>query len=181
MCGLCQAVWWWWWGGGLGMPGQSTPPSYCVCTPLAWRAPLPPPSQVPCVHCVWLHLVYLSYTYVLHTPHGHPHVQPTPHMAATGPCGSCVTMPAWACHGVCCGGFVQAHTPRHHQAALTYMIPTPMSPHTHARAYGTTWRAVPLSCPSNMSTVRCAYHGKAPARAGMVMQRALSSAKCPAQ
>jgi hypothetical protein len=50
----------------------------CVCTPLAWCAPLPPLSQVPCVQRVWFHLVCLSCTYVLHTPHGHPHVQPTP-------------------------------------------------------------------------------------------------------
>ena len=114
------------------------PSSCCVCSPLAWRAtltllcfafiPLPPPSQVPCAHCVWFHLACLSCTHVLHTPHGHPHVQPTPPYG----CYRAMlilyddgTMPTWTCNGVCCGGFVQAHTARHHQAALTYMIPSP--------------------------------------------------------
>ena len=55
-----------------------TPLLRIVCKPLASCAPLPPPSQVPCVHCVWFHLVCLSCTHVLHTPRGHPHVQPTP-------------------------------------------------------------------------------------------------------
>ena len=57
-----------------------TPPSYCVYTPLAWRAPLtsslPGPMCALCLVSRSFHLVYLSCTHVLHNPHD-PHVQPT--------------------------------------------------------------------------------------------------------
>jgi hypothetical protein len=83
---------------------------------------LPRRSRV-CIVCgVTLYAcpAHIIVTHVLHTPHGHPHVQPTPLYGCYRPCGFCVTMPAWAfIHGVCCGGFVQAH------AALTYMRPSP--------------------------------------------------------
>ena len=61
-------------------------------------------SQVPCAHCVWFHLVYLSCTPVLHTPHGYPHVQPTPSYGCYRVMRILCddgTMPTWTCNGVC--------------------------------------------------------------------------------
>jgi hypothetical protein len=151
-----------------------TPPHpHIVCTPLAWRAPhylLPPRSRM-CIVCG-----FTLYACPAHMCCLLPMVIPTynqrPPMAATGPCGPCVSMPTWACYGECRD--IRCTS----SSSSTHIHDT--LPRTHARTYGTTWRAVPLSCPSNMSTVRCAHHGKTPARAGMVTQRSLLSAKCPA-
>ena len=83
-----------------------------VCPPYL----LPPRSRV-CIVCGFT--LYACPAHMCCTlPVAIPTYNQRPPMAATGPCGSCVSMLAWACNGMCCGGFVLAHAARHHQAAL---------------------------------------------------------------
>ncbi len=148
-----------------------TPPHpHIVCVHRSHGVPpLPPPSQVPCAHCVWFHLVCLSCTHVLHTPYGYPHVQPTPPYGRYRNMWILCAMPTWACNGECrdmrC---TSSSSSTHMPDALPIHTPTHMIPPC---------AHILFPYPSNMSTVRCAYHGKALVHVGIVMQRALWSAK----
>ena len=171
-------------GGGLGMPGQSTPPSYCVYTARMVCPPylLPPRSRARIV------CGFTLYTCPAHMCCTLPMAIPTYNQRPPYGCYRAMrilcddgTMPTWTCNGVC------SHRVLWWFRSSTRCTSSSSSTHIHDALPYTRPRLwyhlarTSFSCPSHMSTGRCAYHGKAPARTGLAMQRALLSAKCPAQ
>ncbi len=85
-----------------------------------------------------------------------------PPLVATGPYGPCVTMPAWAC-----SGGLRSSTRCTSSSSSTH-IHDNLPMHTPAHMVPPCAHLL-FPAPQLMSTLRCAYHGKAPVRAGMAM------------